>query len=80
VTIQINIGDHTSPYAPDYIALPFAHRWATNWARARAKLIAAKMPSADKLLQDAARPALSVPDPRGSDRLDQLRSEHRLLW
>lgn len=47
MTIQVNIGDHASPYAPDYIAVPFAHRWATNWARARAKLIAAKMPSAD---------------------------------
>jgi len=47
VSIQINIGDHTSSEAPRYVAVPFAHRFATNWARARAKLVARNMPSAD---------------------------------
>jgi hypothetical protein len=46
MSIQINIGDHVSPQ-PGYVAVPFAHRPASSWARTRAKLIAKNMPSAD---------------------------------
>lgn len=45
--IQINIGDHVSPLAPLFQPVPFRHQWSTNWARQRAKHIAATMPSAD---------------------------------
>jgi hypothetical protein len=46
MSIQINIGDHFSAEA-DFTAVPFAHRFAVNWARERAKRIATDMPSAD---------------------------------
>jgi hypothetical protein len=48
VSIQINIGDHVSILAPLFVPVPFRHQWVTNWARQRAKVIAATMPSADK--------------------------------
>jgi hypothetical protein len=47
MSIQINIGDHASSEAPRYVAVPFSHRFAASWARARAKLVARNMPSAN---------------------------------
>jgi hypothetical protein len=47
MSIQINIGDHKSPAAPYFQPIPFKHQWTTKWARARARLIAANMPSAN---------------------------------
>jgi hypothetical protein len=47
VSIQINIGDHVSPLEPLFQPVPFRHQWVTNWARARAKLIAVNLPSAN---------------------------------
>lgn len=46
MTIQINIGDHTSPHA-GYIAFPSEHRETMRWARRRAIWIAQNKPSAD---------------------------------
>lgn len=46
--IQINVGDHVSIRAPLFQPVPFRHQWVTNWARQRAKVIAATMPSADR--------------------------------
>jgi hypothetical protein len=48
VGIQINVGDHVSSLVPVFQPVPFRHQWVTNWARERAKAIAATMPSADK--------------------------------
>jgi len=48
VSIQINIGDHKSPYAPLLVPVPLRHQFATKWARRRAKEIAATVKSADK--------------------------------
>lgn len=48
MSIQINIGDHKSPYAPLLVPVPFKHQFATKWARRRAKEIAANMKSADR--------------------------------
>ena len=44
--IQINIGDHTSSF-DGLIAFPPLYRSDMNWARARARRIAAEMPSAN---------------------------------
>ncbi|MCB1905814.1 MAG: hypothetical protein KDH15_00460 [Rhodocyclaceae bacterium] len=46
MTIQINIGDHTSPHA-GYVAFPAEHRETMRWARTRAIWIARNKPSAD---------------------------------
>jgi hypothetical protein len=48
VSIQINVGDHVSIIAPLFQPVPFRHQWVTNWARQRAKHIAATLPSADR--------------------------------
>ena len=48
MSIQINIGDHKSPYAPLLVPVPLRHQFATKWARRRAKEIAATVKSADK--------------------------------
>ena len=47
MTIQINIGDFTSP-TPNFIAFPNARRDTMRWARSRAILIAKDMPPADR--------------------------------
>lgn len=44
--IQINIGDHSSPVAR-YIAVPSSKRSTLNWARTKAKAIAAGNPKAN---------------------------------
>ena len=46
MSIQINVGDHTSSHA-GYVAIPNNRRDMTRWARTRAKKIAREMPSAD---------------------------------
>jgi hypothetical protein len=46
MTIQINIGDHTSPHA-GFIAFPAARLDTMRWARRRAIWIAKNKPSAD---------------------------------
>ena len=46
MTIQINIGDHTSTQA-GYLAVPSAHRSALRWARSKASAIAQSVPGAD---------------------------------
>ena len=47
MSIQINVGDHVSRLAPLFQPVPFRYQWVTNWARRRAQVIAATMPSAD---------------------------------
>jgi hypothetical protein len=68
VSIQINIGDHVSPFS-DLKPVPFRHQWATKWARARAKEIAANVKSADKYFK-------SLPEKRS---LTQLLLDRR-IW
>jgi hypothetical protein len=46
MSIQINIGDHTSSEA-DFIALPANRLGQVQWARTKAKWIARNLPSAD---------------------------------
>ncbi len=46
MTIQINIGDHTSPVA-NFIPIPNRHRTSMRWARTKARWIARNKPSAD---------------------------------
>ena len=46
MSIQINIGDHTSSQA-NYIAVPANRRSQVQWARRRAHWIARNVPSAD---------------------------------
>ena len=46
MTLQINIGDHTSS-EPDYIAVPDRLLSTARWARTKARWIAANLPSAD---------------------------------
>lgn len=46
MTIQINIGDHTSSET-DFIPIPKRHRTTMNWARARAILISNRLARAD---------------------------------
>jgi hypothetical protein len=50
MSIQINIGDHTSPHA-GYIAFPAHRRETMNWARRRARWIAANKPGANVYFQ-----------------------------
>ena len=45
--MQINIGDHNSPVA-GYLPVPPHLRSQLYWARTRARLIASKIPDADK--------------------------------
>ena len=45
-SMQINIGDHTSPHA-GYIAFPARHRDNMRWARTKARWITRNIPSAD---------------------------------
>lgn len=68
MSIQINIGDHVSS-EPGYVQVPFAHRFATSWARTRAKLVARNMPSADAYFK-------SLP---GGRSLSQLLAD-RTIW
>lgn len=44
--LQINIGDHTSPYS-DYLAFPTARREVIRWARRKAIWIAQAKPAAN---------------------------------
>ncbi len=48
-SIQVNIGDHTSPIVSPYRYMPWpqSKRRLINWARWKAKWIARTMPSAD---------------------------------
>jgi hypothetical protein len=69
VSIQINIGDHVSPFAPFFAPVPFKHQFATKWARNRAKLIAANVKTADKYFK-------SLP---GKRTLTQLLADRR-IW
>lgn len=69
MSIQINIGDHESPYAPLLVPVPFKHQFATKWARTRAKEIAANVKSADKYFR-------SLPRKRS---LTELLSDRR-IW
>ena len=46
MTMQINIGDHTSSQA-GYIAFPSKHRPAIRWARTKAQWITRNLPAAD---------------------------------
>jgi len=46
MTLQINIGDHTSS-EPDYLAVPDRLLSTARWARTKARWIAANLPSAD---------------------------------
>ena len=46
MTIQINIGDHTSPHT-GFIAFPNKHRDTMRWVRQRAIWISKNIPSAD---------------------------------
>jgi hypothetical protein len=46
MSIQINIGDHTSS-EPDFIAMPANRLGQVQWARTKAKWIARNLPSAD---------------------------------
>jgi hypothetical protein len=68
VSIQINIGDHVSPFE-DLKPIPFRHQWVTKWARTRAKVIAANMKTADRYFR-------SLPGKRS---LSQLLSD-RTIW
>ena len=68
MSIQINIGDHKSPVEV-FKPVPFKYQWATNWARRRAKEIAATMKSADKYFK-------SLPAKRS---LTQLMAD-RMIW
>lgn len=45
--IQINVGDHVSP-DPNYVRVPPDYVPMLRWARDRARLVAKKMPSADR--------------------------------
>lgn len=58
MSIQINIGDHKSPVR-DFKPVPFKYQGATKWARARAKVIAANVKSADKYFRSLGRRSLS---------------------
>lgn len=46
MSIQLNIGDHTSSEA-GYIAIPNRYRASARWARTKAKWIARNFPAAD---------------------------------
>jgi len=59
VGIQINIGDHKSPYAPLLVEVPLRHQFATKWARRRAKEIAANVKSADKYFRSLGKRSLT---------------------
>ena len=54
MSIQINIGDHVSPF-PSLGPVPFKHQWVTKWARNRAKAIAAELKTADKYFKSLPR-------------------------
>jgi hypothetical protein len=69
VSIQINIGDHVSPFKPFLQPIPFRHQWVTSWARRRAKVIAATVKGADTYFK-------SLPGKRS---LTQLLSD-RTIW
>ena len=69
MSIQINIGDHVSPFAPFFVPVPFKHQFATKWARNRAKVIAANVKTADKYFK-------SLP---GKRTLTQLLADRR-IW
>ena len=58
VSIQINIGDHKSPVV-DFKPVPFKYQGATKWARARAKVIAANVKSADKYFKSLGKRSLT---------------------
>jgi hypothetical protein len=45
--IQVNIGDHVCPHA-GWVSIPLNHYGMVNWARNRAKLVARRMPSANR--------------------------------
>ena len=68
MSIQINIGDHVSPFTL-FKPVPFRHQWATKWARNRAKEIAANVKTADKYFK-------SLPGKRS---LTQLLADRR-IW
>ena len=46
MSIQINIGDHTSPMT-GWVTVPAFHRDKLSWARRRARCVASEMPSAN---------------------------------
>jgi len=58
VSIQINIGDHKSPVV-DFKPVPFKYQGATKWARARAKVIAANVKSADRYFKSLGKRSLT---------------------
>jgi hypothetical protein len=68
VSIQINIGDHVSPFA-FFKPVPFRHQFATKWARTRAKEIAANVKTADKYFKSLS----------GKRSLTQLLADRR-IW
>lgn len=68
MSIQINIGDHVSPFV-FFQPVPFKYQWPTKWARSRAKVIAANMKTADKYFK-------SLPAKRS---LTQLLADRR-IW
>lgn len=59
MTIQLNIGDHTSPYT-GYVAFPNNRRDVMRWARQRALWIARNKPSADTYFRGIASGARSL--------------------
>lgn len=47
MVMQINVGDHTSPADPTWIAVPATYRDMMRWARTRCIWIAANKPAAN---------------------------------